>query len=158
MRAYLGLVKIALQSRSAYRTEVFLHLFNQIVALFAQVAVWRALLGGTEGVTSSMGTVTLHEMVTYVVVSRGISVLVLLFAAHSPLRRMDDMIRSGQIAIELIKPLDLEASLFCEAVGANLFEVFFVLLPLAGIGVIVFEMDLPSWQNLPFFIITLING
>jgi ABC-2 type transport system permease protein len=158
VRIYFELVKVAFQTRTAYKMEILLRLFSRVISLFAQVAIWRALVGQTGEADSAMGVISLREMVTYVVVSTGISTFVLLFVAHSPLRRLDGKIRSGAIAMDLIRPLALRASLLCEAIGSNLFEVLVVLFPLVGIGVVVFGMSFPSWRNLLFFVIALLNG
>ena len=158
MRARLELVKAAFQARAAYRMDVLLRLLSRVIALFARVAIWSALFGKAREAASPVGVISLHEMVTYVVVSTGVSIFVLSFAAHGPLQKLRLRIRSGAIETDLIKPLGLKTILFWENIGSNLFEMFFVLIPLVVIGVLVFRMDLPSWQDLMLFGIALVNG
>jgi len=158
LRVYWEFVKIAFRARLAYRAEVGLLLVGRVLALFVQVAIWRALLGAEGNADSTMGSITLREMVTYVIVSRCISVFVSLFAGYSPLWRMGDKIRTGEIAMDLTKPVSLRDNLFWETVGNNLFEVVFGVLPVLLLGALVFGMDVPSATYLLLFAVAAING
>lgn len=154
----LALIKIAFRSRLAYRSEAGMLFFGRVLALFAQVAIWRALIDTQQGVSSSMGSITQREMVTYVVISRCISVFVSLFAGYSPLWRMDDKIRTGEIAMDLSKPIPLRTALFFETIGNNLFEILFGLVPMIVLGALFFGFDVPSPAHFVLFLITTVNG
>jgi ABC-2 type transport system permease protein len=138
--------------------EAYLGLFRRVIGLFASVAIWRALLGESGQVGLIAGSVSLREMVTYVVVSAGISVFVSLFEAHSPLWRIEDRVRSGSIGTDLLRPMGLGTYLFCETIGYNLFEIVTGLAPLVALAALVFGLDPPAWRDLPFFGIALLNG
>jgi len=155
---YWEFAKIAFRSRLAYRSEVGVIFVGRVLALFVQVAIWRALLGVKGQAESSIGSVTLREMVTYVIVSRCISVFVSLFAGYSPLWRIGEKIRTGEIAMDLTRPVGLRENLFFETLGNNLFEIVFGALPMLLTGALVFGMDVPQAAYLLLFAVAAVNG
>ncbi|MEO1365768.1 MAG: ABC-2 family transporter protein [Acidobacteriota bacterium] len=155
---YWEIVKIAFRSRLAYRSEAVVLFVGRVLALFVQVAIWKALLGVGGSASSSVGSITLREMVTYVIVSRTLSVFVSLFAGYSPLWRIGEKIRSGEIAMDLTRPIGLRVTMFFETVGNNLFEIVFGALPMILAGALVFGLDVPGPVHLLLFGIAAVNG
>lgn len=158
LQLYWEFVKIAFRSRLAYRSEVAVLFVGRVLALFVQVAIWKALLGVEGRVDSTIGSITLREMVTYVIISRSISVFVSLFAGYSPLWRIGEKIRSGEIAMDLTRPVGLRENLFFETLGNNLFEVIFGALPMLLAGALVFGLDVPPPAYLLLFAVATLNG
>lgn len=158
LQLYWEFVKIAFRSRLAYRSEVGVLFVGRVLALFVQVAIWKALLGVEGRAESSIGAITLREMVTYVIVSRTISVFVSLFAGYSPLWRIGEKIRTGEIAMDLTRPVSLRSNLFFETLGNNLFEVVFGALPMLLAGALVFGLDVPAPAYLLLFALATLNG
>jgi ABC-2 type transport system permease protein len=157
-RLYWELVRVAFKTRSAYRAEVGLLFVGRVLDLFVQVAIWRALIGAAGYAESSRGTITLREMVTYVVISRCISVFISLFAGYSPLSQLGNKVRRGGIAMDLTKPLGLRENIFFGNIGSMLFEVVYGALPMLLIGALFFGIDVPSALNLGLFAVAAING
>lgn len=155
---YWEFVKIAFRSRLAYRSEVAVLFVGRVLALFVQVAIWKALLGVEGRTDSSIGSITLREMVTYVIISRSISVFVSLFAGYSPLWRIGEKIRTGEIAMDLTRPVGLRENLFFETLGNNLFEIVFGALPMLLAGALVFGLNVPHPAYLLLFAVATING
>lgn len=157
-RLYWEFVKIAFRARSAYRAEVVLLFISRILALFVQVAIWRALLGAQGEANSSLGAITLREMVTYVIISRCISVFISLFAGYSPLGQMGGKIRTGAIAMDLTKPVGLRENIFFGNLGNMLFEALVGALPMLLLGSLVFGLDVPPAPYLLAFAVVTLNG
>lgn len=158
MKLYWEFVKIAFRSRLAYRSEVGVLFVGRILALFVQVAIWKALLGVEGRAESSIGSITLREMVTYVIISRTIAVFVSLFAGYSPLWRIGEKIQNGEIAMDLTRPVGLRENLFFETLGNNLFEIIFGALPMLLAGALFFGLDVPPPAYLLLFAAAAVNG
>lgn len=153
MKKYLKFIQISLKNGLAYRIEYFVGTFRNLVILLVQLCVWRALL--TAGpVNTSSGTVTLREMTTYVLVSSMISTLLTV----NVISDMNDRIRNGQIAMDLMKPMNFQVYQFCNMLGQNMFSFMFQLLPILAVGLIFFGIGFPSIPNFLFFLVTLINA
>ena len=154
MRVYVEFIKIAFQANIAYKMSVFLRLMTQLVILSVRVSLWRALFKGLGRTTTHMGTVSLRDMITYSIVSTGMSIII----TTNVIRQVDGKIKTGEIAMDLIKPLKLKASLFCEAIGNNFVRFFVELIPLLTIGILVYGVNYPPWENFMIFLIALGNG
>lgn len=156
MRIYLEFIKNAFQTSIAYRLNVFLHLVGRILLLFIQVSIWRALYGGAAEVNSNLGMVSLSQMITYSIVSVAISIFAGTSIITNPVFiKVEEGIKSGQIAMDLIKPLNFRNYLFAESIGVKVFKLLFELIPLLVIGSSLFGILIPHWPNLILFVITL---
>jgi ABC-2 type transport system permease protein len=154
MRVYVEFVKNAFQANIAYRMSVLLRLMSQVVVLAVRVSLWQALFKEIGRTTTPMGVVSVRDMITYSIVSTGMSIII----TTNVIRQMDGKIKTGEIAMDLIKPFNLKASLFCDALGTNAVRFFVELLPLLAMGIFIYGLSYPSWQNLILFLIALGNG
>ena len=153
MKKYIQFIKISFNNGLAYRVEYFVGTFRNLVILLVQLCVWRALLAAG-AVTTDAGVITLREMTTYVVLSSMIGTLLTVDVIWS----MNDRIRNGQIAMDLVKPVNYQTYTFCNMLGQNMFSFLFQLLPILVIGVIFVGIDFPSILNFLLFLVTLINA
>ena len=153
MKKYIQFIKISFNNGLAYRVEYFVGTFRNLVILLVQLCVWRALLAAGP-VTTDAGVVTLGEMNTYVLISSMIQTLLTVNVVWN----ISDRIRNGQIAMDLIKPMNFQAYTFANMLGQNMFSFLFQLLPILAVGVIFIGMDFPSIPNLLFFLLVMINA
>lgn len=144
----------AFRSLLAFRAEVLLFLFGQLFKISVQVYIWYALFGDSGHLTSQAGTVTIQEMITYVVISSVISV----FATNDVIFKVSSKVSSGEIAMDLIKPMSFRSVIFCQVFGANLYRILFELIPLMIVSMLFFHVQLPSLENGLAFLILVING
>ncbi|WP_139992312.1 ABC transporter permease [Paenibacillus paridis] len=144
----------AFRSLLAFRAEVLLFLFGQLFRIFVQVYIWYALFGDSGQLASKAGAVTIQEMITYVVISSVISV----FATNDVIFRVSSKVSSGEIAMDLIKPMSFRSVIFCQAFGTNLYRMLFELIPLIIVSLLFFHVQLPSPANGLAFLILVING
>ncbi|RJX37532.1 hypothetical protein D3P09_21355 [Paenibacillus pinisoli] len=154
MKLYLRMLGNSYQQNIAYKANVLMNLMGQILGLFIQISVWVALYGGSQGVNSNIGFVSIQEMIYYVILSTGISMII----GNQVIEQMDGKIKSGIIAMDLIKPMNFFVNILCETLGNNFFRITFQLTPLILIGFFIFDMTIPSFTNMMLFIISLINS
>ena len=154
MRVYLEFLKNAFQSNLAYKMNVFLSLISSILVFLVQIYFWRALFQDIGQTQTNMGVISFRDMVTYTLVSTGISISI----STRTVFAVSGKIRSGEIAVDLIKPVSMKGMLFFDALGNNGFRVVFELVPFLIVGTLMFSIRLPSEPYFFLFIISTING
>ncbi|MBW4082729.1 ABC-2 family transporter protein [Paenibacillus sp. S150] len=93
-------------------------------------------------------------MVTYVIISTTISLLI----KNEVIKQMERKIRSGEIAMDLIKPMNFKLIFISDTVGNSIFRLSFQLIPLLAVGSIAFGFQMVQLKILPFFLLSLINA
>lgn len=154
MMHYLQFAKNAFQSNLSYRMNVLLSILHRIAGLFVEISIWSAVISVTGEVSTSMGNISLKEMTTYAILSTGISIII----NSNIIMGFEDKIRTGQIAMDFIKPMKFKLYLVFENLGNNLFKIIFELIPVVIVGVLCFGIDIPSKENAFLFVIALVNG
>ena len=133
---YLALALTAAQQTLAYRGATILN----IAAGLAQVAVpyylWRTVLAAEPGV----GGFDWERMRTYVLLAYGVNAL-LAFPAEA---RLFGAIRSGQVAVELLRPTDYLKAQLAQAVGSAAVEGGFGAALTLALGLAVFRFAPPA--------------
>lgn len=149
MRAYVEYGIKSFSKNLAYRSEVWLRILGNVVTILIQVSIWRAMLGSR----SDTG-VSISEMITYTIVTTTISILEM----SNVLSVVDDGLRSGNIAMQLLKPMRYPAYLFCEEWGNVMYRLTFTLIPTFLIAWFFFGFHFPAAASLlPFFMAILIS-
>lgn len=154
MYLYFRFIKNAFLTNSAYRMNVFLRLFNRIMFLFINISIWKALYKGHFTMISNNGDISINDMITYAIISTAISV----FINNTVIQRINYKIKTGEISMDLIKPMNFRTSVFCNEIGENCSRIVFELIPVLLISAVLFRINLPELDNFIVFLITLING
>lgn len=154
MKLYLGFAKNSFQSNIAYKMNTILYTAMRLITTFIQISIWYALLGANGQTTSTAGTVTMKDMVTYTIVSAFISIIVQSDAIYI----MENKIDHGEIGMDLIKPMNFKAYLFSMISGDMVYRIIFEVIPVLAVCIAVFGITPPSVQSLPFFFLSLFGG
>lgn len=131
-RAYLG---TSFRKSLAYRSEVWLSILFGLVAIVIQAAIWRALLGD-----GAVDGITVDDMVTYVIITTVISAVSL----HRLVRDVDERLRGGDIAVDLIKPMHYPTLQLADQLGRSAFQLAFVVVPMVAIAALAFDVQAPA--------------
>ena len=137
-----------------YRLPLFIRLFSRVMGLFIQVSIWTALYKGAAEVSSNAGPISLQDMIVYSILSTAISV----FVANDAMGEIIGRIRSGQIALDLLKPVRFKSWQMCIVIGSNISSIVLELIPVLLIGVLLFGFRAPPLVDSLFFLVALING
>jgi len=132
---YLAVARSAIQTRFAYRGEVWTHLFFRLLQVFAKIAIWTAVYAGA----SSVNGVTLPQMVTYAIIS---STLLDAWFYPNLIKAIDRSLKSGDVAVYLLKPLSYPLYLFAIECGNFANDLVIVMVPTIVI-VVLFNGLLP---------------
>lgn len=121
--AYAHFTRNAIQTRLVYRGAVWSAGFGHLVFFFARISIWIAVYGAATG--NAVAGVTLPEMTTYAVLAGG----VLYWDFQRLLFDVDSAIRTGDVAVYLLKPLHYPAYLLANHLGHFVFDLLTVVLP-----------------------------
>ena len=147
MRAYWEFAACAFRRGLAYRANVALRVVGGLATVVIQVALWRALLGQQEGAPSAPlptepggRAVGLAEMVTYAILSTCVGMVQL----TSVLRAVNERLQTGNIGVDLAKPLSYPLFLASDALGAAAFNVLFTVVPTLAVAAVAFGLAAPA--------------
>jgi len=138
LRAYPAFTATAFQSRLAYRNQVWSGMFGDLVFIFARIAIWMSLYGSMNA--ADVDGVTLPDMITYALLAGP----VLLWDYQRLLYSVGETVKSGDVAIYLLKPLHYPAYLLANQMGNFLFELVVMTLPVVVIVAIAFGLLPPA--------------
>ncbi|MFN8074741.1 MAG: ABC-2 family transporter protein [Kineosporiaceae bacterium] len=129
LRAYYGMGRAALKSLLAYQTTFLFGLLASTFSAAAMLYLWRAVLASG---TTSRGF-DWPTMKTYLLVAFVFSSLVSGYVDY----RMAFRIRQGEVALDLVRPVDYQWSRFAEAIGFAGYELGTALI-VAGVAASLF--------------------
>ncbi len=134
---YTAFALSGFQTAFAYRAQVWAGLLGQAITMLAFVAIWTSVYGGARSVEG----VTLSEMITYAVLATPILTA---WRWRQMLARVDIDIRSGDIAVLLLKPIRYPLMLFAQASGTLCFELLMVGLPVTLLIALLYGLVPPA--------------
>jgi ABC-2 type transport system permease protein len=149
-RPYLAIVSSVPRLYLAYRAWAWMEFVVQIIALTVFVFFWRAVYAGR----SSLGGLTQAQTINYILLAQVMAPVVM----ESLVFLFGGLMRDGQLASELLRPMDLQARFYVEQL-TNLGISLLLKIPLAVIAWLAFGLVLPRdplvWLA---FLITLVFG
>ena len=153
-RIYLHLFLNEASSHVAYRFNTFLGMASRIVFIFVQFAIWRALYGGRDAMATDFGSVSLQEMTTYVLLSTALSYLI----EANVVEQIDQRIKSGEIAIDFIRPISHLLYHLATVWGASVYSVVVQLVPMVILVAVVVGLQPPSTVGAGLLCLALVPG
>ena len=115
-RAYVMHAKLALQEMLAYRVGFFLGLLGNLFFLLSMFYLWRVLLRNPR-FGSALGW-DWSQMKAYLLIGFVTGILVSTFTDWT----MANRIRTGDVALDLTRPIDYQKARLSEALGVAVFE------------------------------------
>ncbi|RKP53072.1 hypothetical protein D7Z26_15160 [Cohnella endophytica] len=154
MRLYRAVLLRSFQSNTAYRAETVMKFFFSLLQILIQTSIWIALYGRDNVHSSSVGDVSLREMLTYTILGICVQIVV----GNDIIWRLGSKIQSGEIASDLIKPIPFARFMFAESGGQTLFRIVFEMVPIVAFGFFAYGLLFPSAADLGLFLLCLLNG
>lgn len=135
-RPYAAVYLSALQEAMAYRRAVLVDLASNVVWATILYYLWRSIFSGS----AHIGGYTWDEMRTYVLLSYAFG-QILSFRVEM---QMHKDIRTGQVALDLVRPIGYPAMQLVRALGAGTLEIAGTLSGAAFIGTAVLHVLPPA--------------
>lgn len=136
---YLAFVRNAFLKMLAYRARYYTGIFTYVFFVAVYYFIWKAVYAGNaaEGLINGY---SLSDMLTYI--SVGWVARSCYFSNIDD--EMDDLVRTGQISIYLLRPVNFQAMMFAQAAGESVFRALFFSVPIAVTLWLLFPIELPA--------------
>lgn len=144
---YLALMRYNFKQQFAYRASLYMQILGSIIWVYIQVCIWQALLRTGNAVEQ-----TVEDLVTYTVVAFLINQITSNNTAHA----LAAKVKSGSIAIDLIRPFPLKWYLFYQQLSENAFSLIFVGTPITLLSLLLWGVRMPGMLDLFFGLISII--
>ena len=147
---YYAFARKSFLSKSAYRFEHYMGIFNTVLKIFIFWEIYKALYGGrteVDGVTMSMVT-------TNFVLSLCLDAVFTMNDFYLPNR-----IRNGSIATELLLPISFKGRMLADNMGQTAFKLIFHFIPALIVSVLIVGIKAPaSFPMLVMFAVSALLG
>lgn len=154
MRLYVGFVGNSFQKNITYKVDIYFMLISKVIGIFIQIAFWYALYDNNIQIASRLGAISINDMLNYIVISMLLSTLII-----TPIGRLiNDKIKTGEIAVDLMRPFNFILYMICETIGYNMVLFIFQFLPLLVLSLLAFKLHFPPLNALGLFMVILMNG
>lgn len=150
MKLYFKFFRNAFLSNFTYKIDILFRFVKSFIGLFVQISVWTALFKGN----FDKSGINLSLMISYSIISTGVSCLVDSRAIYT----VEDRIRTGIIATDLIRPVNFMGYIFSISIGNNIYNFLFQFIPLVFIFCPIFGLYLPSSERIIPTIISMLGG
>ena len=132
-----ALVRSGFARTLADRANLALYCAIGLMTVLAQVTIWRSVVEADP----AAGPIALAQMVTYSVLSTALTELL---PVHVTLRIVDERLRTGNIAIDLLRPIPYPLVVAGESIGVAAFRAVFTTLPILGLAGLLFGLGRPA--------------
>jgi ABC-2 type transport system permease protein len=150
LRGYTAIVAMAPKLYLAYRAWAWMEFIVQVIALTVFVFFWRGIYAGR----ASIGGLSLDQTINYILLAQVMAPVV----QENLVFLFGGLLREGALAIEMLRPLDLQARFLAENLAWLLMSLV-MKVPLALIAWMAFDLRLPSDARVWIaFLVTLLLG
>lgn len=136
MKTYLYIAKLRMQTMLAYRMEVLTYTIMQALIMLSVGFFWKAAYGGAEAAHGVTG----NSMITYTVISALMGSMYYMGVED----RIADAVKSGSIATDMIKPVNLFGMYLAEDMGNLVICFFRSTLPIFIVALVIFGLPVPA--------------
>lgn len=145
MKLYIGFIKNSVKKIIAYRINVCAKTLSKFFYLYVQVSVWIAFYSSNI-INSDMKN--LQQITTYVIISNLLSCLV----EFNSIELLNQKIKTGDIALDIMKPFNFMMYIFCYGLGDIIINVCFQAIPMALFSVIFWDFAIANYSLIFIFI------
>ncbi|GAB7389040.1 ABC-2 family transporter protein [Bacillaceae bacterium] len=122
-RMYLEFSRKSFQRAAIYRFDAWTRILANVMFLFMWGFIWYGLYRGKEAAEG----ITFDVMLSYILISQ---MLQAVHSAGTPLWEIQERVRSGDIAMELMRPFDYPLRVLFSDLGSVAFHLLTAVLPL----------------------------
>lgn len=149
---YWEFTRKSFQRATAYRFDAWTRILGNIMMLFMWGFIWFALYKGR----GSIESVSFHAMLSYILVSQALQGI---HGAGTPLWEIQERVRTGDIAMEMLRPYDYPLRMLFSDFGSIFFYFITAVLPLYAMIFLVLDPIHPtSISQWSLFILSAILG
>lgn len=139
MRSYLAIIRSAFLGMLAYRMRYLTGILTYTLFVSVNYFIWKAIYSTYPEGTSLHGF-HLKDMVTYLAVGW----IARSFYFSTIDEDIEELVRSGQISIFLLRPMNFHLTMLSQAIGESLFRMSFFTLPISLVILSLFPISAPA--------------
>lgn len=132
---YLDVIKKSFKSFSVYNMNIIMNLVSGFITVFVQIALWFALY--ESGLNHKT---TLADVITYTLINSFIIKRCFIYMSKS----ISDSVYSGDIEIDLIRPVSMKVMATMRSIGHNLFDLCSFSFPIMLVIIIMYGIKGPK--------------
>lgn len=119
-----------------YRSEIIFRFIGNLLKVMIQVSIWTSLLG----VGGIVENIDLKDMITFTIISSIVRMLIQSNIAYI----IATKVRTGEIAMDLIKPINFKGYFFSEQLSENSFGFLTIGLPVLLFSILSYGFKMTS--------------
>ena len=135
MRTYVAFFVKSFKKNFAYRSQVWLLIAGNCISIAIRIAIWKALLG-----SGAVAGISLQDMVIYTILNTVVASILM----DGLIRDANKQLNTGNIALDLLKPLHYPLYLFTDQLGKSAFRLIFAVLPTLLFAGLLFGFTAPA--------------
>lgn len=135
LSTYFAFFVKSFKKNLAYRSQVWLLIAGNCISIAIRVAIWRALLGA-----GPANGISLQDMVVYTILNTVVAAILM----DGIMSEADKKLSTGNIALDLLKPLHYPLYLFTDQLGRSAFRLVFAVLPTLLVAGLLFGFTAPA--------------
>ncbi len=139
LRVYSTFIRIAFLGMLAYRLRYYTGILTYVLFVSVHYFIWKAIFFG-QPAGGRINGFTLSEMVTYIAVGW----IARSFYFSDIDTEIDELVRSGQVSVFLLRPVNFHLMLLSQAAGESMFRIAFFTGPIALAVLWLFPVSLPA--------------
>lgn len=137
-RIFLIIVKNIWKMRNSYKMNKNIMMLGKIFGLFAEIYIWKAILYSSK---------SFEEMCTYIFAKTFVTAI----TKNNIITDVNKRVRTGQISMDISRPLSFPVQLVFESIGYSCFQVIFMAIPVMLIEMIFFKVTMPDLNYIIYF-------
>ena len=149
MRKYADLAMIGIKEHTAYLNSVWANFLAKVIYLYMQFALWNALFASNKG---SNIPLSYDETIRYIIIATIIST----FMECDVIAWINGQIQSGDVANQLIRPLDYKFMIFAKHIGTSAARILIYTIPLGLLITVFYHGELICRGQLLYGIISIL--
>lgn len=135
MKKYADYIIIGMKEHLVYPSAMWAKFFSKILYLYLQFSIWNALFSSN---SQTNPIVNQKDTLNYIVVATIISALI----ECNTIEWLNAQISTGNIAMELIRPIDFKKMVFSRHLGDSVIKIIFYCIPLCVITVMIMQQPI----------------
>lgn len=149
MRKYADLAIIGIKEHTAYLNSVWANFLAKIVYLYMQFALWNALFASNTGSNIPLSH---DDTIKYIIVATILST----FMECDVIAWINNQIQSGDVANQLIRPIDYKYMIFAKHLGTSVARFVIYTLPLGILVAVFYHGELICKEQLVYGFISIL--
>lgn len=149
MRKYIDYIVIGIKEHMVYPSAIWAKFFSKIIYLYLQFSIWTALFSSHSQMNQRINR---EDTLKYIIVATIISALI----ECNTIEWINAQIQTGNIIMELIRPIDFRKMIFSRHLGDSIVKIVFYCIPLSMLAIVAIRIPLLCKEQILYGFLSII--